>query len=110
MIGTKLCKNSKEDMAKYTATAQWCNANNAHIEDKGTYYEVCENVVPEPTKEEKLAQLDEDYATQKQELISQYTDDMLHGDTEAMESDRQAMTELDTWYDEEYAKIEGSEE
>ena len=65
---------------------------------------------PEPTKEEKLAQLDSDYQSQKQELINQYTDDMLHGDTDAMESDKQAMVELDTWYDEEYAKIEGSEE
>lgn len=65
---------------------------------------------PEPTKEEKLAQLDADYATQKQELISQYTDDMLHGDTDAMESDKQAMVDLDTWYDEEYKKIEGGEE
>lgn len=65
---------------------------------------------PEPTKEEKLAQLDSDYQAQKQELINQYTDDMLHGDTEAMESDKQAMVDLDTWYDEEYAKIEGSEE
>ena len=65
---------------------------------------------PEPSKEEKLAQLDADYQSQKQELINQYTDDMLHGDTEAMESDKQAMAKLDTWYDEEYAKIEGSEE
>lgn len=65
---------------------------------------------PEPTKEEKLAQLDYDYQSQKQELINQYTDDMLHGDTDAMESDKQAMVDLDTWYDEEYAKIEGSED
>lgn len=65
---------------------------------------------PEPTKEEKLLQLDFDYQSQKSELISQYTDDMLHGDTDAMESDKQAMTKLDAWYDEEYAKIEGSEE
>jgi hypothetical protein len=64
----------------------------------------------ELTKEEKLAQLDADYQSQKQELISQYTDDMLHGDTDAMESDKQAMVDLDTWYDEEYAKIEGSDE
>jgi hypothetical protein len=35
---------------------------------------------------------------------------MLHGDTDAMESDKQAMVDLDTWYDEEYKKIEGSEE
>ena len=59
---------------------------------------------------EKLTQLDFDYQSQKQELISQYTDDMLHGDTESIESDKQAMTKLDAWYDEEYAKIEGSEE
>ena len=65
---------------------------------------------PEPTTEEKLAQLDSEYQSQKQELISQYTDDMLHGDTEAMDADREAMTKLDAWYDEEYAKIEGSEE
>ena len=64
---------------------------------------------PEPTKEEKLAQLDFDYQSQKSELISQYTDDMLHGDTDAMESDKQSMIDLDTWYDEEYKKIEGSE-
>ena len=110
MIGTKLYKGNKDDMAKYTTTAQWCNANNAHIEDKGTYYEVCENVIPAPTKAEKLAQLDSEYQSQKSELISQYTDDMLHGDTDAMDADREAMTKLDSWYDEEDAKIKGSEE
>jgi hypothetical protein len=66
--------------------------------------------VYEPTTEERLAQLDSDYQLQKQELITQYTDDMLHGDSESMESDKQAMVDLDTWYDEEYAKIEGSED
>jgi alkylated DNA repair dioxygenase AlkB len=65
---------------------------------------------PEPSKDEKLAQLDSDNQSQKQELINQYTDDMLHGDTDAMDADREAMTELDAWYDEEYAKIEGSAE
>jgi hypothetical protein len=35
---------------------------------------------------------------------------MLHGDTVAMNADREAMMELDTWYDEEYAKIERSDE
>ena len=65
---------------------------------------------PEPTKEEKLAQLDSDYLSQKRELSEQFSDDMLHGDTDAMDADREAMTELDTWYDEEYAKIEGSED
>lgn len=65
---------------------------------------------PEPTKEEKLAKLDAEYLSQKRELSEQFSDDMLHGDTDAMESDKQAMVDLDSWYDEEYAKIEGSED
>ena len=78
----------------------WLSADNpAYIEAKKAH-----------KKQEKLTQLDSDYQSQKQELISQYTDDMLHGDTEAMDADREAMTKLDAWYDEEYAKIEGSEE
>lgn len=36
MIGTKIYKN---DMANYTKCAEWCNENNATIEDKGEYYE-----------------------------------------------------------------------
>lgn len=60
-------------------------------------------------KAEALAKLDSDYASQKQELVNQYTDDMLHGDSEAVETDKEAMAELDTWYDEEYAKLEGVE-
>lgn len=78
----------------------WLSADNsAYIEAKKAH-----------EKQEKLAQLDTDYQSQKSELISQYTDDMLHGDTDAMESDKQAMVDLDAWYDEEYQKIEGSEE
>jgi hypothetical protein len=65
--------------------------------------------LPEPTKEEKLARLDFEYTQQKRELSEQFSDDMLHVDTDAIESDKQAMVELDTWYDEEYQKIEGSE-
>ena len=60
-------------------------------------------------KAEALAKLDADYALQKQELVNQYTDDLLHGDNEAAEADKEAMAELDTWYDEEYAKLEGVE-
>lgn len=36
MIGTKIYKN---DMKNYTECANWCNGNNATIEDKGEYYE-----------------------------------------------------------------------
>ena len=62
-----------------------------------------------PTKEEKLAALESDYRNQKQELINQYADDMLHGDEEAMAEEKAAMESLDAWFDEEYAKIEGDE-
>lgn len=57
MIGTKLYKGqytSKE----YADTAVWCNANNAHIEDKGEYYEVVENVPYVPTIQEQIEKLE----------------------------------------------------
>jgi hypothetical protein len=107
MIGTKLYKNNADDMAKYTDTAIWCNANNAIIEDKDEYYEVV--AIPEPTKEEKLAQLDSNYSAQKKELADEYTDALIHADTDAQELVKQEMTELDEWYDEEYRKIEEGE-
>jgi hypothetical protein len=110
MIGKKLYKNDKDDMSQYTTTAQWCNSNNAHIEDKGEYYEVCENVIPEPTTDEKIAALDADYNRQKQDLINEYTDAQIHGDTDTIALVQQEMTELDEWYDEEYRKIEEENE
>jgi hypothetical protein len=61
---------------------------------------------PEPSKEEKLAKLDSDYSAQKQELANEYTDALIHADTDAQELVQQEMTELDEWYDEEYRKIE----
>ena len=109
MIGTKLYKGNKDDMAKYTATAQWCNANNAHIEDKGTYYEVCENVTPEPTKEEKLAQLVAQYEADKAEILKYYSDAMIHGDTELMAELTKEMTALDEKYATDYKSLKGEE-
>lgn len=106
MIGTKLYKNNKDDMAQYTAIAQWCNANNAHIENKGSYYEVCENVISELTTDEKIAALDADYNRQKQYLINEYTDAQIHGDADTIALVQQEMAALDEWYDEEYRKIE----
>jgi hypothetical protein len=106
MIGKKLYKNNKDDMAQYTATAQWCNANNAHIEDKGTYYEVCENVVPEPTKEEKLAALDSQYEADKKELGNYYMDAMIHGDSDLMSELAEEMTALDEQYAKDREEIE----
>lgn len=61
MIGTKFYKG-KYKTADYVRAAQWCNANNATIEDKGEYYEVVAIPEPEqPTLDElkaaKLAEL-----------------------------------------------------
>lgn len=39
MIGKKLYKE-KFTNKEYADTAVWCNENNAHIEDKGEYFEV----------------------------------------------------------------------
>ena len=52
MIGTKFYKplETQEQLDKYAFAAEWCNNNNAMIEDKGDFYEVVE--VPEPTQEE----------------------------------------------------------
>ena len=56
MIGTKFYKNeleTEEQLNAYSAAAEWCNANNATIEDMGEYYEVVP--IPEPTQEERDA-------------------------------------------------------
>jgi len=53
MIGTKFNKPLQNtDLSAYSEAAEWCNSNNAHIEDKGDFYEVVENVPYEPTEEE----------------------------------------------------------
>ena len=109
MIGTKLYKNNKEDMAKYTETAIWCNGNNAHIEDKGTYYEARENVVPEPTKEEKLAQLVAQYEADKAEILKYYSDAMIHGDSDLMAELKEEMAELDEQYASDYEALKGED-
>lgn len=52
MIGTKFNKplETQEQLDAYSSAAEWCNANNATIEDKGDYYEVVE--IKPPTQEE----------------------------------------------------------
>lgn len=53
MIGTKFYKDNY-DIDEYSAAAEWCNNNNATIEDKGEYYEVVE--IPPPSLDEVKAQ------------------------------------------------------
>ena len=104
MIGKKLHKNSKNDMAKYTATAIWCNANNAHIDDKGEYYEVLENITPEPTIEEKKESLIAQYTADKDELIKYITEANAYGDDI---TDLQAeLIALDKKFDEDISALE----
>ena len=56
MIGTKFYKpvETQEQLDSYSQAAEWCNTNNATIEDKGEYYEVVE--IPAPSLEEVKAQ------------------------------------------------------
>lgn len=64
MLGTLIAKPIK-DYDTYTALAEWANANNAVIVDKGEYYK-CE-AVPEPTE----AELAEQARKKRDELIEE---------------------------------------
>jgi hypothetical protein len=46
-------------LSKYSQAAEWCNGNNAHIEDKGTFYEIVENAAPseDEVKAARIAEL-----------------------------------------------------
>lgn len=61
---------------------------------------------PEPTKEEKLAQLDSQYNADKAELLTAYQTAQVYGDTETMDSLKADLEALDTKYDEDYKAIE----
>ena len=109
MLGTKLYKNNKSDIANYTKTAVWCNANNAHIEDKGEYYEVVENVPYMPSQEEQIATLDRQYEADKKTLQGYYLEFSIAGDTEGMESIKQELADLAGQYDTDIAVLKGGE-
>ena len=57
MIGTRLYKGQYTSK-QYADTAVWCNQNNAHLEDKGTYYEVVENAPYVPTIQDQIIALE----------------------------------------------------
>lgn len=62
---------------KYSECAEWCNKNNAYIEDKGDYFEVV--AVPEKTLEEvknnKHSELKSTMQAKRQALKVDYDDD-----------------------------------
>ena len=109
MLGTKIYKNNKSDMANYTKTAVWCNANNAHIEDKGEYYEVVENVPYMPSQEEQIATLDRQYEADKKTLQGYYLEFSIAGNTAGMEAIKQELADLAGQYDTDIAVLKGGE-
>jgi len=57
-----------------------------------------------------LDALTTEYRAEKANLCEAYTTASMSGDTKTAESVAQDMADLDEWFDEEYAKIEGSAE
>lgn len=62
--------------------------------------------VIEPTKDEKLATLNTEYESSKQELANAYLDAILHNDKDMANSIKAEIAALDKKYDSDYAKIE----
>ena len=106
MIGKKIYKT---DMSKYTEYVIWCNANNAHIEDKGEYYEVVENVPYMPSQEEQIATLDRQYEADKKTLQGYYLEFSIAGNTDGMEAIKQELEALKQQYDNDLAELKGGE-
>lgn len=103
MIGTKIYKNSNEDMEKYSSHAQWCNLNDAHIEDKGEYYEIIQNIheTIEMSLDEKIQLLDNSYNENKKELKNYYLEFLINNDEEGMKEITKELEDLKNNYDNE---------
>ena len=61
------------------------------------------------SKEEKIADLDAQYANDKAALAQEYSDAVMHDDTATANDLKEELAALDAWYDEEYRKIEEAE-
>lgn len=111
MIGTKIYKNSNEDMENYSSYAQWCNSNNAHIEDKGDYYEIIQNIYEsnEMSLDEKIQLLDTTYDENKKELKNYYLEFLINNNEEGMKEITKELEVLKNNYDSELKSLkEGS--
>jgi hypothetical protein len=62
-----------------------------------------------PSKEEKLAQLEAEYKTEKAKLESYFTTALLMDDTETQSELKEELADIEVWYKEEKEAIEGSE-
>ena len=63
-------------LSKYAECAQWCNENNAYIEDMGDYYEVF--AVPEPTQEEIERQIQKQLTDAVQRVLDNKAKELLY--------------------------------
>lgn len=98
MIGTKIYKplDTQGDYDAYSKCAEWCNANNATIEDKGDYYEVVAIPTPslEETKQNKIAELKSERDTKEVEPI-EYNGNSFDYDDKARERINAAIIALE---------------
>jgi hypothetical protein len=65
---------------------------------------------PEPTKDEKIQALNAQYDADKATLVAQYTDAIMHDDTETADAIKEEMLALDEQYDSDYEAIMAEEE
>jgi hypothetical protein len=65
---------------------------------------------PEPTKDEKIQVLNAQYDADKATLVAQYTDAIMHDDTETADAIKEEMLALDEQYDSDYEAIMAEEE
>lgn len=65
---------------------------------------------PEPTSDEKLAELDRQYNTDKTNLLMAYQTATIYGDTDLMASLKVDLEALDEQYDKDYEEIVGGAE
>ena len=94
MIGTKYYKGKYKD-EEYAKCAEWCNSNNATIEDKGEYYECV--AIPAPSLDElKVQKLTELKATRDNEEVKpiEYNGNLFDFDDKARERMRIAQQAL----------------
>lgn len=92
--GKKIKNTTPNTLSKYSACAEWCNANHAIIVDQGDFYEVVS--VPEPTSEELAEQV-----RSKRDFLLEETDYLLVSDypispeaLEAVKVYRQALRDV----------------
>ena len=76
MLGKKIYKKNLNNN-DYAQTAIWCNTNNAHIEDKGEYYEIVRDTPYVPTTKEKIESI-------KREITSDLLASAILGDSNSI--------------------------